>query len=78
MFFWVELPEALDAMALLPRGRRGRRGLRAGRRLLRQAPRRNTLRLSFVTLSPADIKEAVAGLGRVLQARTTPLRSPPP
>jgi len=43
-----------------------------------QAPDVRTLRLSFVTLSPADITEGVAALGRVFQeahdavALTTP------
>ena len=34
MFFWVELPDGLDATALLPKAVERRRGLRAGRAVL--------------------------------------------
>ena len=36
MFFWVELPEGVDAEALLPQGGRARRRLRARRAVLRR------------------------------------------
>ncbi len=78
MFFWVELPDGLDATALLPRA------VEAGVAYVPGAPfycgtggpdgesdeggaaRNNTLRLSFVTAAPASIEQGIAVLGRVL------------
>ncbi len=66
MFFWVELPAGLDAAALLPQA------VRAGVAYVPGAPfycrdaRAHTLRLSFVTVPPAQIEQGVAALGRVL------------
>jgi 2-aminoadipate transaminase len=70
MFFWVELPAALDASALLPRA------VDAGVAYVPGAPffagdgadHQNTLRLSFVTVSPERIEAGVTALGEVLQA----------
>jgi 2-aminoadipate transaminase len=65
MFFWVELPEGLDAGALLPQA------VAAGVAYVPGAPfycrdaRPDTLRLSFVTVSPAQIERGVALLGRL-------------
>jgi 2-aminoadipate transaminase len=69
MFFWVEAPEHVDTMARLPQA------VDAGVAYVPGAPffssaetaRHNTLRLSFVTLSPAQIDEAVARLGPCLR-----------
>ena len=70
MFFWVELPAGLDAVALLPRA------VDAGVAYVPGAPffadtqsggHANTLRLSFVTVSPTRITEGVAALGQVLK-----------
>ncbi len=66
MFFWLRLPPGLDATALLPRA------VAAGVAYVPGAPFHagdadaRTLRLSFVTLAPAQIEQAVAALGRVL------------
>lgn len=68
MFFWVEAPEHVDTLARLPRA------VEAGVAYVPGAPffssndtvKRNALRLSFVTLSPAQIEEAVARLGPCL------------
>lgn len=68
MFFWVEAPEHVDTLARLPRA------VEAGVAYVPGAPffsqvdsaRHNTLRLSFVTLSPGQIGEAVARLGPCL------------
>ncbi|EGI76198.1 aminotransferase-like domain-containing protein [Hylemonella gracilis] len=67
MFFWVELPAALDATALLDRA------VEAGVAYVPGAPffaapeprHANTLRLSFVTVPPAQIEQGIAALGRV-------------
>ncbi|MCW5609422.1 MAG: PLP-dependent aminotransferase family protein [Rubrivivax sp.] len=66
MFFWVELPDGLDATALLPRAVAAGMAFVPGATFFPEAPRANTLRLSFVTASPAQIEGAVAALGRVL------------
>lgn len=67
MFFWVELPATLDATALLDRA------VEAGVAYVPGAPffaapdarHANTLRLSFVTVPPAQIEAGIATLGRV-------------
>lgn len=68
MFFWVEAPEHVDTLARLPRA------VQAGVAYVPGAPffssadaaRHNMLRLSFVTLSPGQIDEAVARLAPCL------------
>ena len=75
MFFWVELPPALDAAALLPRA------VQAGMAYVPGAPffadddnpcsHANTLRLSFVTVPPTQIEAGVALLAGVLSHALT-------
>ncbi|WP_430419386.1 PLP-dependent aminotransferase family protein [Methylibium petroleiphilum] len=66
MFFWLRLPPGLDATALLPRA------IAAGVAYVPGAPFHageadaRTLRLSFVTLTPAQLHTAIATLGRVV------------
>ncbi|MFT3818851.1 MAG: PLP-dependent aminotransferase family protein [Rubrivivax sp.] len=66
MFFWVELPAALDATALLPRAVEAGVAYVPGAAFFAGQGRANTLRLSFVTVSPERIAQGVAALGRVL------------
>lgn len=67
MFFWLRLPPGLDATALLPRA------IAAGVAYVPGAPFHageadpRTLRLSFVTLTPAQLHTAIATLGRVVR-----------
>ncbi len=68
MFFWVELPARLDAVALLPRAVEAGMAYVPGAPFYCDAPRLNTLRLSFVTVAPPLIEQGVATLGRVLAA----------
>jgi len=68
MFFWVELPEGMDAVALLPKAVAAGMAFVPGAPFYCHAPRLNTLRLSFVTVAPALIDRGVAALGRVLAA----------
>ena len=68
MFFWVELPEGLDSVALLPQAVEAGMAFVPGAPFYCHAPRANTLRLSFVTLAPAQIEQAVAALGGVLRS----------
>ena len=69
MFFWVELPQGLDAVALLPRRWTPAWPYVPGAPFYCHAPRMNTLRLSFVTVAPPLIEQGVAALGRVLARR---------
>ncbi len=66
MFFWVELPEGLDATALLPQAVQAGMAYVPGAPFYSGAARANTLRLSFVTVAPPLIEQGVAALGRVL------------
>jgi 2-aminoadipate transaminase len=67
MFFWVELPPALDASALLPRAVDAGVAYVPGAPFFADGGHANTLRLGFVTVAPAQIESAVAVLGRVLK-----------
>ena len=68
MFFWLELPAGLDAMALLPRAIEAGMAFVPGEPFFASAPARNTLRLSFVTVAAERIEVGVAALARVLRA----------
>ncbi|KAI1696375.1 aminotransferase class I and II domain-containing protein [Ditylenchus destructor] len=78
MFFWIRLPEGLDAMALLPRAVDAGIAYVPGAAFYAHQPDPRTLRLSFVTLTPDLITEGVEKLGRMLHealaqtAETTP------
>lgn len=67
MFFWLELPPGLDAMALLPQAVEAGMAFVPGEPFFAGAPRRNTLRLSFVTVAAAEIEAGVAALAKVLR-----------
>lgn len=67
MFFWIRLPEGLDAMALLETAVEAGVAFVPGAAFYAQRPDPRTLRLSFVTLTPDLIAEGVAILGRVLR-----------
>jgi 2-aminoadipate transaminase len=68
MFFWVELPKGLDATALLPRAVEAGMAYVPGAAFFCAAPRHHSLRLSFVTVPPAQIAQGVAALAGVLSA----------
>jgi 2-aminoadipate transaminase len=68
MFFWLDLPEELDAVALLPQAVEAGMAYVPGAAFYASAPRKNTLRLSFVTVPPEKIEQGVAALARVLKA----------
>lgn len=68
MFFWLELREGLDAMALLPKAVEAGMAYVPGAAFYAQSPRANTLRLSFVTVSPEKIEQGIAALAGVLRA----------
>ncbi|MEP7298099.1 MAG: PLP-dependent aminotransferase family protein [Burkholderiales bacterium] len=67
MFFWVELPEGTDAVALLPQAVERGMAYVPGAAFFAESPRLNTLRLSFVTVAPAEIERGVALLAQTLR-----------
>jgi 2-aminoadipate transaminase len=69
MFFWLELPEGQDALALLPRAVARGMAFVPGAAFYADRPRANTLRLSFVTVAPEQIERGVALLAEALQER---------
>ena len=81
MFFWLRLPPGCDAMALLPQAVAAGVAYVPGSAFYAhaaQADSGRTLRLSFVTLAPADIAEGVTILGRVLRQHLDGGREPAP
>jgi 2-aminoadipate transaminase len=68
MFFWVTLPAHLDATALLPRAVEAGMAYVPGSSFYPQGGHENTMRLSFVTVSPERIAQGVEALGRVLRS----------
>jgi len=69
MFFWLRLPAGCDAMALLPKAVEAGVAFVPGAAFYADHPDTRTMRLSFVTLSPADITDAVQRLGQVVKAQ---------
>jgi 2-aminoadipate transaminase len=67
MFFWVELPPAIDATALLDRAVAAGVAYVPGAPFFADGGHANTLRLSFVTVPPPQIEAGVAALAGVLQ-----------
>ncbi len=67
MFFWLELPEGIDAAALLPQAVARGVAYVPGAAFFADDARAHTLRLSFVTVSPALIDTGIAALAGVLQ-----------
>jgi 2-aminoadipate transaminase len=67
MFFWVELPEGVDALALLPHAVARGMAFVPGASFYADQPKHNTLRLSFVTVPPAQIERGVALLAQALK-----------
>jgi 2-aminoadipate transaminase len=68
MFFWVTLPPQLDATALLPKAVQAGMAYVPGAPFFPHGGHANTLRLSFVTATPAQIHTGVAALAQVLAA----------
>jgi 2-aminoadipate transaminase len=66
MFFWLELPEGVDAMALLPKAVARGVAFVPGAAFFAGSLRMNTLRLSFVTVAPDRIERGIALLAEVL------------
>ncbi|MCW5667760.1 MAG: PLP-dependent aminotransferase family protein [Piscinibacter sp.] len=70
MFFWVELPEGIDAAALLPHAVERGMAFVPGAPFFAERPQANTLRLSFVTVAPEQIERGVELLAQALKETT--------
>ena len=67
MFFWVELPAGMDATALLPKAVARGMAYVPGATFYAANPQHNTLRLSFVTVSPERIAQGIRALAETLK-----------
>jgi len=68
MLIWVTLPGHIDAMQLLDQAIAAGVAFVPGAPFYANAPETNTLRLSFVTVSPERIREGIAILGTLIAA----------
>ncbi len=68
MFIWVELPEGIDSSAVLAKAIEQNVAFVPGAPFYATEPRRNTLRLSFVTVTADKIEAGVQILGTLLKA----------
>ena len=66
MFIWVKLPAKIDSMALLDKAIAENVAFVPGAPFFANDPQANTLRLSFVTVSPEKIHEGIARLGALI------------
>jgi 2-aminoadipate transaminase len=67
LFFWVTLPEPLDALELLPLAVAQKVAYVPGAPFFVRDAAPNTLRLNFSNRAPADLREGLARLGRLLR-----------
>lgn len=67
MFIWVTLPEGVDGDALLARALERGIAYVPGSAFFAAKPRTNTMRLSFVTVSPERIRNGIAALGALVR-----------
>jgi 2-aminoadipate transaminase len=68
MFLWVELPPAMNATALLPLAVARGVAFVPGAPFFAESAQANTLRLSYVTASTAQIETGIAALGDAVRA----------
>ncbi|MFZ6643735.1 PLP-dependent aminotransferase family protein [Undibacterium sp. TC4M20W] len=69
MFIWVTLPEHMDSKQLLDEAIQQNVAFVPGGPFYANNPEKNTLRLSFVTVSPERINEGIEKLGKLIKAR---------
>ena len=69
MFIWVTLPKHIDAMKLLDEAIASKVAFVPGSPFYANAPETNTLRLSFVTVSPERIRTGIEILGKLIAAK---------
>ncbi|AGW89600.1 MULTISPECIES: aminotransferase-like domain-containing protein [Cupriavidus] len=78
MFIWVELPAAIDTMALLEDAVARNVAFVPGAPFYAITPRNNTLRLAFVTVPPQKIEEGIARLGELVASHLRALQPADP
>ncbi len=69
MFLWLRLPEGVDSLALLDDAVEAGVAFVPGAAFFAEEPDPRTLRLSYVTSTPAEIDAGVAALASVVRAR---------
>lgn len=69
MFIWVKLPAYIDSMQLLEEAIEHHVAFVPGAPFYANEPEKNTLRLSFVTVPPAKIREGVEKLAKLIAAK---------
>ena len=69
MFLWARLPEGMNAIDLLPEAVERNVAFVPGAAFYAEAPDARTLRLSFVTASPAQIDAGIKALADTVRAR---------
>ena len=69
MFIWLTLPKHIDCMQLLEEAIEQHVAFVPGASFYANAPEKNTLRLSFVTVPPEKIREGVAKLAKLIAAK---------
>jgi 2-aminoadipate transaminase len=69
MFIWVTLPAHIDSKQLLADAVHENVAFVPGGPFYANAPETNTMRLSFVTVSPEKIREGIARLGKLIKAK---------
>jgi 2-aminoadipate transaminase len=69
MFIWITLPAHIDSNELLDDAIKQNVAFVPGGPFYANNPAKNTMRLSFVTVSPERINEGVEKLGKLIQAR---------
>jgi len=69
MFIWVTLPEHIDSADLLKEAVEQLVAFVPGAPFYANAPQKNTLRLSFVTVAPEKIRAGVERLGKLISAK---------
>jgi 2-aminoadipate transaminase len=70
MFFWLELPDHVDSMTLLPHAVERGMAFVPGVAFHADGGRPNTLRLSFVTVSEERIEQGIATLAQTLEEQS--------
>jgi DNA-binding transcriptional MocR family regulator len=68
LFVWVTLPPNVDAWELFPKALERKVAYIPGRAFSVEGGHRNTLRLNFSNLRPAQIHEAIGRLAQVIRA----------
>lgn len=68
MFLWVRLPEGMDAQVLLAEAVERGMAFVSGAPFYADEAETNTLRLSYVTVSPEQIRQGVAALAAAIRA----------